>query len=431
MGVPPPMSLPKAHVFAFDADGCLYSPKYLRLIIEVINRHWDFLETYGTKEHFFDVNVAEIKQKTDDIINEINTIELSEEDVSNPGLAITNPLFRDRVHSIHSKLLELNSKPSIPYIVGSIMYEFIGYMNRLNKELLPSLFLAANSELIAHLCKKMEILDIPGFALLPATNRQSYYTDRAGMEQNGTGSIYQDLHEIKSEMQKQLQNKTCLVSHFCMADIFGNKLKRGESYRNIFNEDLLNDAYNSYFQHADSIYDTRKLSLLYAIAHDVVNHVLAELDITDKHAEVTIDFFDDRLDIHEPLAEILAKYPRLLPDNVTINFFHFDGKLRMNPIASVKGTGVLDLNYWKNVKLMAKMCGHDLHTYSLPIDTISQLDIDEFLAARVTGQELAPSLQINFASLFPPKKEVNACAEFAAANTTIESENRIPQKKIS
>lgn len=397
------MSHLETHILAFDADGALYNPRYFRLLIEIINRHFEFFESLGTRDNFLDVDVQEIKAKTDAIIEEIYSIELSEEACSNIRSGITNPDFLNKMHAVWLSLMEEDPGVKISKVIVTIMREFINYMNRIDKSILRNLFLAANKELLSHLANKMEIQEVEKFALVVASNRQSIFTDRAGMKLNGTGSIYLDIYEIQNEMNTQLRDKFCVVSQFCLADIVGH-LKRGESFYAIVNEHMFNDDESELcFTHSTAIYDEKKLALIYAIAHDSVLHMLDELGIKDKDTKVIIDFYDDRFDILDSLTEILDTFPQLLPANVTLNLFPYGGILNVSPIASIQGTGVLDFNYRRNVRLMAQMCGWNKDNQEV-IDTASQLDVYSFLSARVTGLELVPYTMNSFANLFQPKK---------------------------
>jgi|GEM_PF-6930494 len=372
-----------------DFDGCLYNGKYFKLIIEVLNRHWDFLIALGRKNHLSESEANYVNQVTHNILQELDKYDVKDCKYSKMQAWITHPAFQKRITTALDKIGHIKKNlVSVKQIIGIILHEFIGYICRLNEEIMFKIFLMANEALISHWCNKMLIQGVSRAALMLGTNRQSFYHDRAGMEQNGTGSCYVNLHDIEGSIRSQLKNIICRVSPFSMSDIYAN-LARGISYSKILDEYWTPDGQGfRYKNHACAIFDESKVSLLYAIVHDVVINVLSELDIGSERADITIEFYDNENSILEAIGKTFLANPQLIPDGVTLNLYPYDGNLKMDPIQTIQGKGVIDYRYRDNVKLMAMMCGYNLQDFDSVINVYQALDINKFISTRVTGREI-------------------------------------------
>ena len=75
--------------------------------------------------------------------------------------------------------------------------------------------------------------------------------------------------------------------------------------------------------------------------------------------------------------------------------------MNKKPVVSIQGTGVVDFHYRQNVKLMARMCGHQLDNFENTID-VSLIDMKQFMQLRVTGHEIMLYPSSRFARLFQP-----------------------------
>ena len=73
---------------------------------------------------------------------------------------------------------------------------------------------------------------------------------------------------------------------------------------------------------------------------------------------------------------------------------------------TIIGTGMLDMNYRENVKLMARLSGHDLKELHQTIDSAATLDIQKFLNLRELEDKPFASIARHAATLFSSKEDV-------------------------
>lgn len=124
---------------------------------------------------------------------------------------------------------------------------------------------------------------------------------------------------------------------FLLADVYGN-LKDGESYAKIIKPSPATP-------HSDWVFDRTKATVLYAQMQRIAS----------KNPKKLIDFlfYDDQDKILAALYGFFSSYPHLIPRNVTLNLFFYNG-VRCNLVQnSIQGSGPIDSNYRQTVKHMA------------------------------------------------------------------------------
>ena len=93
-----------------------------------------------------------------------------------------------------------------------------------------------------------------------------------------------------------------------------------------------------------------------------------------------LEFFDDRLDILNPLYQVFSHYPRLIPKQVMLRLTAYNGRIGPGE-HYIQGTGEVDFTFRENIKLMLLLCGFEGEYYGY-IDVVSTLNIEDFLALR-------------------------------------------------
>lgn len=191
------------------------------------------------------------------------------------------------------------------------------------------------------------------------SNRQSKASDNEnyyyGVDKNGVrlfkGSCFPELPKVSAY----------LGGEFCpllMADIYGH-LEVGASYRHAMQDVNFDET------HADWIFDSHKISILYA----QMQHVANESYNSNPNQEIIFDFYDDCWDIlcddgenqdHQSLLTFFSKYRQFIPRNVTLRLFHYDGNVAEDnsitqEVGYIKGMGSIDTNYRQTVRDMASI----------------------------------------------------------------------------
>lgn len=403
-------------IFALDADGAVYNDiLYTKFLIKIIDEYWDFFKQCAEQEV---PSFPEIEQKVKDMMQRLEEIANKKIDLHQSIWEwVQNESFRKKLFDLQNAIGDRQQSLSI------ILNEFICCMEQVDRDIMRKIFLLANEKIIKLISDLIRSGKFRKTALVISSNRQSHYHDQAGIEQNGTGSIYANLYDlkyainycVKEERQSvpvdQCQcsdEERCFVSEFSMADIYGN-LKRGESYRKILDERyalLDNLPRNFSVDHAPYLFDEGKLSLVYGISHDAVLNILKELE-EDQDKRIVIYILDDRLDILIHLFRIFSQYPQLLPKQVFLKFYLYNGLLADQPLGCIQGEGESDCNYRENIKLMAYLCGSDLLDFTEPVNMVKKLDIVKFLELRqiaTISNQLQESTSKSF-SFFSYKQE--------------------------
>lgn len=116
----------------------------------------------------------------------------------------------------------------------------------------------------------------------------------------------------------------------------------------------------------DYLYSTDKVNILYAQAHRAACYfpqVRIELNVYDDLSETVL----------LPCYELYRRYPELLPDNVVVNFIHYNTVIEGLPkpqlLYTIRGTGKTDPYYYQTIKKMEQLAmaeeGELLSEYTL------------------------------------------------------------------
>ena len=402
------MSESRVLVACLDADGCLYNAKHRRLLIQILCDHWWFFEKYGKKPYFNDKNIRTIKKNAKTILKEIEEADLENTKWDNLFDYITNKEFLIELGMIMEDAQNNGLNLSLNLCIAGVVFNHLHDVEKINEEILINIFLKANKELISSVSRQVIEEKINYVIFESGSNRQSYLHDQYGITQNATGSIFAELYHIQYAVQGLLKKKIgmtdgiegqipCEVSQFSMADIYGDK-QRGMAYQNVL---YALQSPEVEVDHPPYLYDHSKISLLYAISHDVMVYILKQLHIADKKNLVIINFYEDNTRILQALMHVFQSYPDLLPASVRLDIYPYRGEVNKKPVVSIQGTGVVDFHYRQNVKLMARMCGHQLDNFENTID-VSLIDMKQFMQLRVTGHEIMIYPSSRFARLFQP-----------------------------
>jgi hypothetical protein len=195
------------------------------------------------------------------------------------------------------------------------------------------------------------------------SNRQSYNADKTNSItfQRGAivkGSCFYRLKELRDEINKR-GNLQCRIDPYLLADTYGNR-KPGESFDLALKhlpkpkDESVLAYYDSVTKqdekqtspHADWVFDHSKFTVLYAQLHKTA--------LENPEADISYDFYDDRHDILNPLAEVFRTNPDLFPKNITLNLHHYSGE-QITKLASIQGVGTPDASYGDHIKAIADM----------------------------------------------------------------------------
>ena len=135
---------------------------------------------------------------------------------------------------------------------------------------------------------------------------------------------------------------------FLLADIYGN-VPDGQSFHQ-----ALSSKVDS-LSHPNWTFDKSKLSILYAQMH--------KLAAAYPDDSIVYHFFDDKRSedftikmesLLEDLESYFTRFPEMIPKNVILRLNHYAGQA-VTPYEPIQGTGIIDTNYRKTIKEMAKV----------------------------------------------------------------------------
>lgn len=332
-----------------DADGCIYNPVYRFLFLDLIDRFGDFLWAYGRKSELSKEDKESINNKFSQMVNHLN--DMTELNYDNDMVLIKN--FSDEEYNrlVESVLkrgafITNNEEDKEAFVTGTIN-AFRGYIKKLDKnEFLKTFLYMANKPFfnqMSSLCGKEHIRKL---ILISGSGRQSDQLDQANSEENGTGLYSEDLENMKAIFAMKLHqfNIKCKVDHFLLDKIYGTEF----------------------------FFDHTKFALLYA--------VLNRISCQNKNHPTTIVFREDREDIFEGLKKIFFAHPDLIPKNIKLMFWPYDGHVLQANQQSVpkepviiEGIGETDRNYVENVRKITNLWNPDLQAQGKVTEAIDDL----------------------------------------------------------
>lgn len=103
--------------------------------------------------------------------------------------------------------------------------------------------------------------------------------------------------------------------------------------------------------HPRWIFDSSKVSILYAQMHKIANE--------NPDEDIVFEFFDDKKSrgsvnedaVLDVLKNFFSKYPELIPDNVLLKLNQYEETM-LTPVAEIVGTGFIDASYRETVMQM-------------------------------------------------------------------------------
>lgn len=182
------------------------------------------------------------------------------------------------------------------------------------------------------------------------SNRQDYETDYFN-DQNckqNTGSCVHALEAVYAHLKKQHPKTQC--DTFLMADLYGS-LKSGGTFEAIKNKWEKNQSSDF----AQSKFDKSKTSTLYAHVHKVAS------EHPDKK-NIALNFYDDRPEILNAIFRLYSTYSNLIPKNVVIHLFHYDGTESPtlwyinDKMGFIQGKGEVDYAYRDTICEWSREC---------------------------------------------------------------------------
>jgi len=245
----------------------------------------------------------------------------------------------------------------------------------------PNRLIECNEKLIKHLTERIEAEEFERVIFLTSSNRQAKEIDDLNCFRGKSESSYTALLKICDEVNRRTKTP-CKVDRFLLADAYGNK-PAGENFsKAVAGEEY---AYSHY------IWDEYKYSILYGHTHKIASE--------NRDADITQLFFDDKDDILHHLSHFSNTHSSLIPDNVRLQFYRYNGRELVPHYMENKtvtfretyGAGVKDSNYARNIQMMARACGfnpEDGNNHSRPLKGISEhilktVVISEFIQERL------------------------------------------------
>jgi hypothetical protein len=197
--------------------------------------------------------------------------------------------------------------------------------------------LQTNEELLKHLHHIIGEQQYHKIIVALGSNRQSKRVDDVNAVRSAT--FAPALPILQQYLQYHYAACEVVLDPFLMADIYSKDKFAGESYHAILKEHYQKTA----AIHDDWIFDEKKFSLVYVQAHR-----LASLN----HAQdLTLNFYDDQVEILEALSSCFTQFPELLPKGLNLNLFCYEGNA---PIlfSTLIGKGMIDLHYQWSMRFL-------------------------------------------------------------------------------
>lgn len=219
-----------------------------------------------------------------------------------------------------------------------------------------------------------------------------------GTIRSGNGCCYEAMEKIVSYFNHK-KSIPCRLNRYLLADTDFNH-PPGYTFDN---------ARKGEFPSFDICHqDQFKIRLLYAQMHKMASE--------NKDADITFDFYDDRIDILLELHRFFTENPDLKPGNVTLNLNKWDGET-LNPQSFYgptfprtvpQNSAEIDYNYEENIKTLATRC----LPYGPDKENFMQIPLEEILWFR----ENRITTKSGMASIKESKPEVRVPASESKAS---------------
>lgn len=153
---------------------------------------------------------------------------------------------------------------------------------------------------------------------------------------------------------------------FMMADLFGQDHQAGHAYQAILRE----EHFGSRERHSRWVFDSTKISLIYAHAHRVAS-------LHPVKSKIVIDLYEDRKNIIRNIQAFYSRYPECLPNNVELNIHQYNGK-KLILTSSLKGSGEIDDKYDWSVRYLSLRHGFFKLSKQLPAMPANAEELRDF-----------------------------------------------------
>lgn len=343
----------KTFVALVDADGCFYNTIFDALFRYLIANYGFFLTMPSA--HLSDNLVDRILQ---DVCSAADNFHKEYEKTGSIHL----PSY------INQFILANNpsQEGDVEERISQIKLEYIRYLLALRakgEDIYQTIILIANKHWVDFVESRVKLEEYQQFLLMSGSSRQSKKIEEINMLCYGTRPFVMELLDLIKLFRQSINHRNphpvaCYFDRFMLADIYADKYP-GHSFDRIFQDAAsLNGAA---LTHHGYVFDETKFTLLYAMMHYVASK--------HKDQDITLAFFDDRKDIHDVNGRIFSQHPDLLPANVTLECWHYEGQALGIPMFVVKGEGMIDHHFSNNIKRMIEWCGVPSDKYEGNVDT--------------------------------------------------------------
>lgn len=254
--------------------------------------------------------------------------------------------------------------------------------------------LKENEAFFAKIIEKIKSGNIDEVKLMVGSARQSKPVDDNGQPQRG--SCFTALEDILAYFKEHItknkkrseKNVEVNIDGYLLADLYGN-CEAGENFKNAI-AILRKENNNSDYSFSSWIYDDSKVTLIYAQMHKIA--------LQNPQSDIIYDFYDDRMggenDILNNLHEFFTKHHNLVPKNLTLRFHHYKGG-DVYDYETIKGTGNIDKNFERSVKVMAFLSGainDGAPQFVGKVDIRKHLDLEENIDKFISWPKEGPKL---------------------------------------
>ncbi len=365
---------------SIDADGCVYNTTYHCLLLWLMTEHGATLTALQKMREQAKQQGSEnpeIAASVERLISELQALDVAGM-TENRYLELAHKFIADTKARISSE------KKANPYINTDQLFateveHFLTIMQTLDEDLLGAALVRANQPLFDRLQHHDDRYDLQLIAL--ASLRQAHGFDQWGVKQNHTNSIFKDLVYLTRHLRDTMKQSDSRISlnPITLTDLTAG-LPVGESFRRVVTE--------TGFKHETYMCDVSKFAILYAQAHDAALKYLNFFSNKNGErvtgsAEITLNFYENEMEIIQGLLDVLNEYPELLPSNVKVVFHPYDGGFFAEPQVR-QGTGLIDDDYRNNVRYLISLA-QIKHPRARGdyVNVVEEVDMLAFLTSRV------------------------------------------------
>lgn len=420
----------KTFVALVDADGCFYN-----LLVEALL--YDLIVNYSDDIDAISLDATQVNDLSKKIGNMKSSIKVNAklyglQFMQSGNIHITDFIFKSLSSKKYQYLIDQELNVSVAYQLKIIYANWLCNVPEL-KEVYQALLLAANDALFSHLNEVVRNGCYHQMAFMSGSNRQSRRREVVNILNNGTRAFVIDLSDLTPVVAKSInvhsdkdgQDIACHFDGFLLADIYAGK-DDGHSFNLMLQEVEQAEDDHDELPHHDYVFDETKFTLVYAMLHRAA--------VRYEGHNITVAFFDDRVDIHDVIKRIFAAHPDLIPANVTLECWHYRGMKIGYPLAVIQGEGVIDHHFRENIKKIIEICGFSVSNYKDPINTgaVILADVEmPLLAAFKELRALHHPEQHEFASMFQHALTLFSHPEASRSAAVAAVDDARPENQVS